>query len=181
MDWFRRHQGERSGEDEMTTDAPTPQTKRVRLREVTESDLPVFFEQQWDPVANRMAAFPPRERVAFMAHWAKILSDQTAPVRTILFDGHVAGNVVSWEQDGKRLVGYWVGKDFWGQGIATAALFEFLRMVGNRPLHAYVAKHNIGSIRVLEKCGFKTCADAKHESDAPGNGVEEFLFRLDAS
>ncbi|HKA21153.1 MAG TPA: GNAT family N-acetyltransferase, partial [Blastocatellia bacterium] len=32
-------------------------TSDVLLREVTEGDLPIFFEQQRDPAANRMAAF----------------------------------------------------------------------------------------------------------------------------
>ena len=40
-------------------------TGRVRLRDVTEDDLPIFFDHQRDPVANRMAAFPARERDAF--------------------------------------------------------------------------------------------------------------------
>ena len=70
------------------------------------------------------------------------------------FEGQVAGNVVSWDQDGKRLVGYWIGKEFWGKGLATRALSELLDELTMRPLHAYVAKTNIGSIRVLEKCGF---------------------------
>jgi RimJ/RimL family protein N-acetyltransferase len=66
----------------------------VRLRPVTEDDLPIFFEHQRDPVANRMAAFPPRERNAFMTHWDSILRDASGVVRTIELDGDVAGNVV---------------------------------------------------------------------------------------
>ena len=152
---------------------------RIRLRAVTERDLPIFYEQQWDPDANRMAAFPARERDAFMAHWAKILGDKTVPVRAIILDGHVAGNIVSWEQEGKRLVGYWIGKDYWGRGIATAALSEFLGVVRVRPLYAHVAKHNVRSIRVLEKCGFRTSTEVAQPSEAPGDGVEELVFRLD--
>ena len=65
-------------------------TGAVLLRDVTEDDLPVFFEQQLDPVATQMAAFPARDRQAFMAHYAKIRSDETVIIQTILFDGRVA-------------------------------------------------------------------------------------------
>jgi RimJ/RimL family protein N-acetyltransferase len=124
------------------------------LRDVVESDLPVFFEHQQDPEATAMADFPARDREAFDAHWARILADDTLTKKTIVFEGQVAGNAVSWSQDGRRLVGYWLGKEFWGKGLATRALAELVDELGTRPLHAYVANTNIGSIRVLEKCGF---------------------------
>jgi RimJ/RimL family protein N-acetyltransferase len=121
---------------------------------VTEADLPIFFEQQLDPDATQMAAFPSRGRDAFMAHWAKILADPTLGKQTILVDERVAGNIVSFEQSGEREVGYWLGRDYWGRGVATEALAAFLAHETTRPLYAYVVKHNIGSRRVLEKCGF---------------------------
>jgi RimJ/RimL family protein N-acetyltransferase len=131
----------------------------VMLRDVIESDLPVLFEQQQDPDANQMAAFPARDHDAFMAHWAKILGDNTVGKKTILFDGQVAGNIVSFEQSGLPLVGYWIGKAFWGKGIATKALSAFLEHVKERPLYAMVAKHNLASRRVLEKGGFAVCGE----------------------
>jgi RimJ/RimL family protein N-acetyltransferase len=130
---------------------PTPSL----LRDVIASDLPIFFAQQLDPVATQMAAFPAREREAFMAHWAKIMADESNILKTILYSDQVAGNIVSWEHDGEREVGYWLGRDFWGKGIATRALSLFLEQVTTRPLVAYVVKHNLASIRVLEKCGFE--------------------------
>jgi RimJ/RimL family protein N-acetyltransferase len=137
----------------------------VLLRDVLEGDLPTFFEHQLDPAANRMAAFAPRDNDAFMAHWKKILADTAVAKKTILFDGHVAGNIVSFERSGKREVGYWIGREYWGKGIATEALLQFLRHVTERPLYALVAKHNVASIRVLEKCGF---AIADHGRGSPG-------------
>ena len=130
----------------------------ILLRDVIDSDLPIFFEQQNDPVANQMAAFPARDREAFMAHWVKILADKSNILKTILYDEQVAGNVVSWEhldEGREREVGYWLGREYWGKGIATRALSLFLEHVTARPLYAYVVKHNLASIRVLEKCGFK--------------------------
>jgi RimJ/RimL family protein N-acetyltransferase len=102
-----------------------------------------------------MADFPARDAEAFNAHWERILRDDTLTKKTIVYEGQVAGNVVSWhDEDGKRLVGYWLGKEFWGKGLATKALGELLEELTTRPLYAYVAKTNVGSIRVLEKCGF---------------------------
>ena len=150
----------------------------VLLRDVAEGDLPIFFEHQRDPVANRMAAFPARDREAFMAHWTKILGEDTVIKRTILFRDQVAGNIVCFEQSDRRLVGYWLGKHFWGKGIATRALSEFLAQVRARPLHARVFKHNVGSIRVLEKCGFTLSEEDNAPASAGGEAVEEFVYVL---
>jgi RimJ/RimL family protein N-acetyltransferase len=147
----------------------------MTLRDVEEDDLPIFFEHQRDPAATQMAAFPAREREAFFLHWrVNVLGNASGRTKTIVVDGSVAGNVVSWEQGGKRLVGYWVGRDFWGRGVATAAVTEFVAHETTRPLHAYVAAHNVGSIRVLEKCGFRRFGDPER-----GHGVDELLYRLD--
>ncbi|MEP6507421.1 MAG: GNAT family N-acetyltransferase [Gemmatimonadales bacterium] len=130
-------------------------SNEVRLRDIDPNDLSIFYEQQLDADATRMAAFPSRDRAAFDAHWAtNILGNPKAVTQTILFDGQVAGNIGSWRQEDVRLVGYWIGKEFWGKGVATRALAAFLNLMTERPLHAHVAKHNLGSIRVLEKCGF---------------------------
>ena len=92
----------------------------VTLREVTEEDLPIFFEHQLDAEATRMAAFPSRDRDAFMAHWAKIMRNEAGLLNTILADGTVAGNVVYWNAAGEPNIGYWVGRAHWGKGIASA-------------------------------------------------------------
>jgi len=153
-------------------------TNVVRLRQVRKSDLPLFFEHQADPEAARMAAFPARDRDAFTAHWKKVLADPTVTIRTILFDGEVAGNVVCFSQSGMPLVGYWIGRSYWGRGIATRALRTFLAMVRARPLYALVAKHNLGSIRVLEKCGFTVCGEEKGPVLPDGEEVVDLIMRL---
>ena len=142
----------------------------IRLRNVEPDDLPIFFEQQLDDEATRMAGFPSRVRAAFDAHWAKNILGNPAVIQTILFADKVAGNIGSWRQDAFRFVGYWIGKEYWGRGIATRALGRMLLVVTERPLHAHVARHNLASIRVLEKCGFKL------EHEEPG----ELLFVLPA-
>ena len=145
------------------------------LRGVVEADLPLFYEHQRDPEASSMAAFPSRDRDPFMAHWAKTLANDSALTWTVVSDGAVAGNIGCWEDDGRRLVGYWIGREFWGRGLATQALAELLNVVDARPLHAYVVKSNVASIRVLEKCGLVKVGE--HAGD---DGIEELLLELRA-
>jgi RimJ/RimL family protein N-acetyltransferase len=155
-------------------------TDNVLLRDVSESDLPIFYEQQLDPEATQMAAFPARDRESFMAHWAKIMADESGVLKTILFNDQVAGNIVCWEASGEWEVGYWIGKKYWGKGIATKALAAFLDQVKTRPLYAHVAKHNVGSRRVLEKCGFKMFGMELFLPIEDENRVEEYILKLDA-
>ncbi len=127
---------------------------------MSDDDLLIFFEQQRDPIAVDMAVVPARDRRAHMEHWRKVLNDDTITSRTVLFGGKVTGHIVSWEQEGQRKVGYWLGQKFWAKGIATVALSAFLEIEQTRPLYAHVAKHNVGSLRVLEKCGFTASPQA---------------------
>jgi RimJ/RimL family protein N-acetyltransferase len=154
-------------------------TNDVQLRDVIESDLPIFFEQQLDPEASQMAAFPARGKDVFMAHWNKILADDSILIKTILFHGDVAGNIVCFDQLGEREVGYWLGKEYWGNGIATKALEKFLKQIETRPLYAHVAKHNLASRRVLEKCGFMISGEDNFFSQMLGKEIEEYILVLD--
>ena len=126
-----------------------------------------------------MAARPAREWDAFLSHWRdRILGDTANEARTILVDDEVAGYIGSWEQDGRRYVGYWVGREYWGRGIASSALHEFLRShEHHRPVHAHVALTNARSIRVLEKCGFKRVGEPVVGPD----GVAEVLYQFDGA
>jgi RimJ/RimL family protein N-acetyltransferase len=156
-------------------------TSNVVLRDVTEDDLPVFFEQQLDSAAIHMAAFTredPSDRDAFMEHWIKILGDDAITTKAILFEGQVAGHVASFERFGKPEVTYWIGRQYWGMGIATKALSEFLGCVRARPRYARAARDNIASIRVLEKCGFTTCGHDKGFAKARGEEIEEAILKL---
>jgi len=152
----------------------------VQLRDVLPSDLEIFFLHQRDPEATRLAAFPARDRQAFMAHWTRILPDRASKIQTILLDGAVAGNIVAFQQAGRRLVGYWVGREYWGQGVATAALTLFLNLVTARPLYAFVAQHNAASIRVLQKCGFIVWDEDLGTPHLVDDEVEEILLRLES-
>ena len=144
-----------------------PMNPKIQLRNVEVDDLPLFFEHQRDPIAVAMVAFNSRDRAAFDQHWAKLLADDSLLKKAIIVDGEVAGNIGSWTAEGKREIGYWLDRAFWGRGVATEALSAFLCLEQTRPLHAGVAKHNVGSIRVLQKCGFKLShEEASNDADA---------------
>jgi RimJ/RimL family protein N-acetyltransferase len=155
----------------------------VVLRDVTEADLPIFFEQQRDPAANQMAAFTakdPADREAFTAKWAKILGDDTVTKKAVLVNGQVAGSVSAFVApwSGQLEVTYWLGREYWGRGIATKALTEFLGHLKARPVYARAAKDNTASIRVLAKCGFTISGHDKGFANARGEEVEEVVLRL---
>lgn len=124
-----------------------------------------------------MAAFKSRDRDAFMAHWAKIMANPACATRVILADGTVAGNIGAWTDGADRQVGYWIGRELWGRGIASAALVQFLDYEATRPLTACVAKHNLGSIRVLQKAGFAPAGENVFDL-SDGTKFEELVFRL---
>lgn len=128
----------------------------VKLRGVEDADLEVFFEQQREEEAVRRARFPARDRERFLTHWrTKVLGNATGRSQTVTVDGEVAGNIVAWWQDGRRFIGYWFGQRFWGRGVGTAALREFLQREQVRPLYADVFDGNTASLRLLERCGFR--------------------------
>jgi RimJ/RimL family protein N-acetyltransferase len=153
-------------------------TSDIRLRDVDEADFEFFFEHQRDPVANEMADFPARERDMFMARWAEILRDETVTARTVLLHDRVAGHVESFDRSGIREVGYWLGRAYWGRGVGTMALTEFLGHEKKRPLYARVAVHNLASIRVLQKCGFTVSTEGDGLQVEPIDDVEEVILKL---
>ena len=153
-------------------------TPAVHLRSVDDQDVEMFFEHESDPESAVMAGFPSRDRERFMTHWAKVRGDDTVVLRTIVADGVVAGNIGSWSDNGQQWLGYWLGREFWGRGVATQALARLMDEVSIRPLYAHVVAHNAGSIRVLQKCGFRR--DHGVEAHVADDGIQELTYVLNA-
>ena len=156
----------------------------LTLRPVLESDLPIFFEQQCDPDARRMVAFctaEPGDLAAFLAKWQTILADKNALCRTIEVAGAVAGNLGHFMQFDRPSISYWLGRNYWGRGIATRAVGAFVASIERRPLYARVVSDNVGSLRVLERCGFGVIGTERDFAPIRGEEVEEFLLELPAA
>lgn len=154
----------------------------VELREVRDEDLPIFFAQMQDREANWMAAFmaaDPADAAAFAAHWARIRADPDVTNRAIVREGRVVGHVASFVQEGDTEITYWIGREHWGQGVATAALSAFLAVVATRPLHARAAADNLASLRVLAKCGFRPVGSDRGYANARGAEIDEVVLRFD--
>ena len=117
-----------------------------------------------------------------MAHWTQILGDDANINQTIVCDGQVVGNIASFpDESGQREVCYWIGRQYWGRGIATQALSLLLGQVQERPLYARVAKDNPASRRVLEKCGFSIIGEDRGFANARGEEIAEWILQLDAN
>jgi RimJ/RimL family protein N-acetyltransferase len=155
---------------------------QIALRPVHDSDLPVFYRQMNDPESLRMAAFTPKDpadRDAFDAHWKRIRSSADVLNRTVLVDGDVVGHVAVFGEPDEREVTYWIDRAYWGRGIATAALRMLLTQAPERPVYARVAADNAGSVRVLERCGFRLTGRERGFANARGEEIDEVVLTLE--
>lgn len=152
------------------------------LRPVKPGDPERLFELQRDPEAHRMAAFThldPDDRDGYLGWWGRILGKSSVVARAIEVDGELVGSVLSWSGPDGRELAYWLGRAWWGRGVTTAALKAMLAELDARPLLARVASDNVGSVRVLQKCGFVEVERMMGFAGARGEEIEETVYRLD--
>ncbi|MBV9795072.1 MAG: GNAT family N-acetyltransferase [Actinobacteria bacterium] len=154
----------------------------ITLREVRDEDLDGIFEQMRDPEGVWMAAFTPEDpgdRAHFDAHMARVRAAPDVTMRAVTRDGALVGHVAAFERDGELEVTYGVDRDAWGQGVASRALALLLQEVTARPVHARAASDNLGSLRVLEKAGFRIIGTNRDFARARQAEIEETVLRLD--
>lgn len=157
-------------------------TAAVTLRELRDEDLDALFQWMRDPVAVRMAAFTdsdPDDRAAFDLKQARLRSDPDIAYVAVDRDGELVGTVATFTLDGERELTYWIAREHWGQGCATAAVAAILRADRTRPMVARVASANVGSLRVLEKSGFVGVGRETSYADGVSDEIEETILRLD--
>jgi RimJ/RimL family protein N-acetyltransferase len=154
----------------------------VSLRAVRDDDLPIFYAHSTNAEGIQMAAFTakdPSDRAHFEAHWARNRQDPSVVMRTIVGeDDEIVGHVTVFGPPEEREVTYWIGREHWGQGVATAALRALLSIAPERPVHARVAADNAASIRVLQKCGFAITATDRGFANARAQEIDEVLLTL---
>ena len=153
----------------------------MALRPLQESDLDALFRQMSDPESVRMAAFTaddPADRRRFDEHMARVMTSPDALNRAVTWRGDLVGSIAAFVVEGQTEVTYWIDRAFWGRGVATRALGLLLEEVRVRPLHARAASDNVGSLRVLEKAGFRVVGTEVSYAPARGTEIEETLLRL---
>jgi RimJ/RimL family protein N-acetyltransferase len=154
----------------------------VSLRPLADEDLATIFEQMMDPESVHMAAFTsadPTDRDAFLNHMARVRADPSTSNWVIEVDGAFAGTIASFRIDDELEVTYWVDRAQWGKGIASEALELLLANTDERPVFARAASDNAGSLRVLEKAGFRRTGVDRGFAAGRGEEIEETLLRLD--
>lgn len=153
----------------------------IVLRKTELTDLEFFFNFQLDDEANYLAAFTakdPTDKTAYLEKYTKLVNDPTKNMQTIIVAGSIAGSIAAFELEGKTEVTYWIDKKYWGKGIATKALKEFLKKENRRPVFGRVAFDNFGSQKVLEKCSFVKIGTDKGFANARQAEIEEFIYKL---
>ena len=155
--------------------------KNILLTETKEEDLNAFFQIQLDKEGNYLAAFTskdPNDKAAYIEKHTKFLTEPTITTRTIKVNDEIAGSIAKFVIENEAEITYWIDRKFWGQGIATTALKELLKIVPTRPIYGRVAFDNYGSQKVLEKCGFIKTGTDKGFANARQAEIEEYIYRL---
>ncbi|WP_079242355.1 GNAT family N-acetyltransferase [Chryseobacterium indologenes] len=154
----------------------------IKLRPTVVEDLETLFQFQLDDEANHLAAFTSKDsanKEAYIAKFTKLLADPTINNQTIIAGTVIVGSIAKFIMEGDAEITYWIDKNFWGKGIATNALKDFLTIETTRPIFGRVAFDNLGSQKVLEKCAFVKIGTDKGFANARQTEIEEFIYRLD--
>lgn len=153
----------------------------ITLTNTEEEDLNLFYQFQLNEEANYLAAFTfkdPNNKAAYIEKYTKLLHDPTVNMKTIKMNDEIVGSVAKFFIKEEAAVSYWIDQKFWGQGITSAALKDFLAAEKIRPVYAYVAFDNYGSQRVLEKNGFVKIGTDRGFANARQTEIEEYIYRL---
>jgi len=156
-------------------------TSPIKLTKTEKDDLNAFFEFQLDEKASYLAAFTPEDptdRTAYLEKYTKLLADTTVNMQTIFVNETIAGSISKFEMEGEAEITYWIDRNFWGQGIGTRALKQFLTIETMRPIFGRVAFDNFGSQKILEKSGFVKIGTDKGFANARQTEIEEFIYKL---
>lgn len=167
-----------------TVDLKSMTSVNITLTRTEKDDLNTFFQFQLDAEANYLAAFTakdPNDKAAYIDKYTKFLTDPTINMQTIKANGEIIGSIAKFVMANEAGITYWIDRKFWGQGIATAALTDFLKIEKTRPLHGSTAFDNYGSQRVLEKCGFVKTGVDKGFANAREAEIEEYIYKLTKS
>ena len=150
----------------------------VQLRPVLADDIALFFEHHLEVRPLPAGASVAERKATFADRWEQMLADETVLARTIVSGSEVAGYVVCAMQREKPTISSWLGRRFWGHGIATRAVQAFVDLVEERPVYARVAYDNLAALQVLRKTGFVITGHDSFFSEAHGYEIDEIICAL---
>ena len=122
--------------------------------------------------------------------WIEVGSKANKAITKVIeLEGEFVGSVGFHPQSGWRShvaeIGYWIGEDYWGRGLATLALKRMsdhaFTLPALKKLYAPVLGANQASKRVLEKCGFALEGVFKKEvfKDGQYHDIHQYaLYRI---
>lgn len=158
-------------------------TPRLLLRRARPDDVDAIHAVLSDPRAMRYWATPPHEGIDQTREWLNSMIEAPQDLSedfVIERDGSVIGKVGA-----HRLpdFGYILHPDHWGAGLAFEAVGAFLVQAFTRPdidhLTADTDPRNAGSIRLLQKLGFRETGRAERTWHTHLGWCDSIYFRLD--
>lgn len=156
----------------------------IQLRKTEHADLDILFQFLLDKESNNLAAFTTKnatDKTTYVTKYTKLLNDPVINHCTILLNNTIVGSIAKFNRENDSELTYLIDRSRWGKGIATEALRQFLKTEPVRPIYGRTAFDNIGSQKVLEKCGFTKIGTGKYFANARQSEIEEFIYRLDNS
>jgi [ribosomal protein S5]-alanine N-acetyltransferase len=147
---------------------PLLTTSRLVLREVTQEDAPEVFAFRSDAQAMKYIGKPAATSINDAKELIQKFIDGLASNEAITWgitlsgDPKVVGTIGFWRMNKDHYraeVGYMLHPDHWNKGIISEALSEVIRFgfekLNFHSIEANLTPENSGSVRVLEKAGFK--------------------------
>lgn len=165
------------------------ETSRLVLREPGMADAEAIAEYLNDfGVAGNLARVPHPYRLADARAWLRSRRTGMPPGETnftIEVAGECAGAVGFHQGANGTILGYWLGRPFWGQGIMTEAAAQaldwfFERSDAERVLSGVFA-FNAASLAVQRKLGFVETGRSKLHCLARGADLEHIDTELTRS
>lgn len=153
-------------------------TEHLILRKPKFSDVkPMFINWASDPEVTKYLTWPPHNNIEVTRNVVKRWLDEEKDPKTIRFIITIKGSdepfgsidVVGYH-DGIPEIGYCLAKKHWGKGYMTEAckaLINYLFDKGFNKVLICAETENIGSNRVIEKCGFKFVETVHREEASP--------------
>ena len=174
-------------------DGTVMETNRLLLRPWRERDAEALFKYASNPDVGPRAGWPPhktvkesKEIIRTVFHndttWAIELKETGEPIGCIGYLPSDGCKIPA--RDGEPLVGYWIAKPYWNQGICTEALKMVVRHVcKSTSISSLISGHfvdNPASGRVMEKCGFVATGETYFdETQYQGEGKPIRVLRLE--